>query len=129
MRDRPGSSSFAPLSGQRVFDHQDAPASRGATGAALATLLSYGFAMIAAACYPPMLAHGRGFLGSLIKPVLVGILSLAASFKLFAGHPLAVAFSFLALYACLLAVAGVFRREDWQLARRILSRSPQEEES
>jgi O-antigen/teichoic acid export membrane protein len=103
--------------------------SQGATGAALATLLSYGFAMIAAGCYPPMLVHGRGFLGSLIKPVLVGILSLAVSFKLFAGHPLAVAFSFLALYACLLAVAGAFRREDWQLARRILSRSPKEEAS
>jgi O-antigen/teichoic acid export membrane protein len=100
--------------------------SHGATGAALATLASYGFAMIAAACYPPMLAHGKAFLLSLMKPVLVGTLSLAASLKLFSGHPLAVAFSFLSLNACLLAVTGAFRREDWQLARRILSRAPQE---
>ena len=83
--------------------------------------------MIAAACYPPMLVHGRHFLGSLIKPVLVGTLSLAVSFKLFSDHPLAVSFAFLAMYACLLAVTGAFRREDWQLARRILSKSPQEE--
>jgi O-antigen/teichoic acid export membrane protein len=99
----------------------------GATGAALATLVSYGFAMIAAACYPPMLAHGRGFLGSLIKPALVGTLSLAISFKLFADHPLAVVSGFLALYACLLAVTGAFRREDWRLMKRILSRTSQEE--
>jgi O-antigen/teichoic acid export membrane protein len=98
----------------------------GATGAALATLVSYGFAMIAAACYPPMLAHGKGFLGSLIRPSLVGVLSLAGSFRLFPDRPLAVTSSFLAVYACLLAVTGAFRREDWQLARRILSKSPQE---
>jgi O-antigen/teichoic acid export membrane protein len=101
--------------------------SHGATGASLATLVSYGFAMIAAACYPPVLAHGRGFLSSLIKPILVGTLSLAVSFKLFADHLPAVSSSFLILYACLLAATGAFRREDWRLARRILSKPPQEE--
>jgi hypothetical protein len=93
----------------------------------VATLLSYGFAMIAAACYPPMLVHGRGFLGSLIKPVLVGTLSLAVSFRLFSDHPLAVSSCFLLLYASLLVVTGAFRREDWRLMKRMLSRTPQEQ--
>ena len=99
----------------------------GATGAAMATLVSYGFAMIAAACYPPMLTYGRAFLLSLAKPLLVGGVSLAVSYKLLSGNPLAVACCFLALNACLLAVTGAFRREDWQLARRILSSPGQED--
>jgi PST family polysaccharide transporter len=95
----------------------------GATGAALATLVSYGFAMLAAACYPPMAAYGKDYLWSCLKPMLVGSLSLVVSDRLFPNHPLAVSFGFLVLYAGLLAITGSFRTEDWQFAKRILSRS------
>jgi O-antigen/teichoic acid export membrane protein len=97
----------------------------GATGAALATLVSYGFAMIAAACYPPMAAYGKDYLWSCLKPALLGALSLVVSYKLFPNHPLAVSLSFLVLFAGLLAITGYFRREDWELARRVLSGAPE----
>ena len=96
----------------------------GATGAALATLACYGFAMIAAAFYPPMFAHGKAYLLSLLRPAIAGAASLAVSFKIFPNDdPLAVSLTFLPLYGCLLAVTGAFRREEWLLAKRVLFRS------
>jgi len=97
----------------------------GATGAALATLVSYGFVMIAAACYPPMAVYGKDYLWSCLKPALAGALSLAVSYRLFPNHPLAVSLSFLVFFAGLLAITGSFRREDWELVRRILSGAPE----
>ena len=94
----------------------------GATGAALATVVSYGFAMIAAACYPPMAVFGKEYLRSLLKPVLAAAAGLAVAYKALSAYPLAVSAGFLLLYAFLLTVTGAFRREDWQLARQILSR-------
>jgi O-antigen/teichoic acid export membrane protein len=96
----------------------------GAIGASLATLVSYGFAMVAAACYPPMVACGRQYLLSGLRASLAGALSLGSTYLVFADHPVVWAVTFLVFYTLLLAATGTFHREDWQLAKRILSRSP-----
>lgn len=94
----------------------------GATGAALATLASYGLAVLGMAIHPGSGGQGGVFLGSLWRPAIAGAVAVLGARWGGGGGTWGSPLGFAVLYPILLLATGALRREDLAVIRSLLGR-------
>ena len=93
----------------------------GATGAGLATVASYGLAVVGMSWYPVMRTYGKNALGHLLRPGLAGGLALVVSLWCCQGRDAIATVIFVPIFAAGLLGLRTFDRDDRALLRRFLA--------